>query len=114
MSSNNVYVVFTKTDEPKWWNRIIHNEINHCYLLIPNGSRWVVIEKVYQTVEAYTIEDYRDILDTSIIIKANPKYKTRGLFMLNTCVGSVKQYLGIKNPFIFTPYQLMKALSNES
>jgi len=45
------------------------------------------------------------------VAKAKVSDNQRSLFMLNTCVGHIKQAIGIRNPFILTPYQLYKYLT---
>jgi hypothetical protein len=48
-----------------------------------------------------------------IVIKAKRKECKRSPIMFNTCVGHVKQILGINNPLILTPYQLYVRLLHE-
>ena len=56
------------------------------------------------------IDQQMDKIDEVIIVKIDRKTARQSLFMLNTCVGHVKQILGINRPFIWTPYQLYKYL----
>lgn len=113
MSLGSVYVVFEKASIKRWWTRFLHCDISHCYIIKPEKGRWLVCSKTLNEVEIYTIDGYGDILANTIVVKTERTQRERGLFMLNTCVGSVKQYLGVRNPFIFTPYQLYKRLTND-
>ena len=102
------YVVFTK-GQRHWITRYLHPEISHCYTLTQSNGTWIVNDTSTLGCELYTIDSHSDILSNSYVIKVeqdNPK----GLLMLNTCVGQVKHQLGIRKPFIFTPYQLFKYL----
>ncbi len=105
-------MVFEKTKVFRWWNWFISRRINHCYLLQPNGENFIVINKSVDTVDVFTLEEVKDIIKSSKIIKVRPVQGKRGLFMLNTCVGLTKQILGIRKPFIWTPKQLMRYLKN--
>ncbi len=110
MCLDDVYIVFDKSDD-YWWTKLLHPIINHCYLIKQYNGRWIVYGKSWGVMDLYTTDSYSDILANSYIIKVKPTESNRGLFMLNTCVGQVKQYLGITNPFIWTPYQLFKRLN---
>ena len=111
MSSDSVYIVFTK-ERRHWWVRFLHPEINHCYMLKPDHDRLIVYGKCLKSMDLYTIDSYKCIIGERLLVKAAPKEDRQGLFMLNTCVGNIKQYLGIRNPFIWTPYQLYKRLNH--
>jgi len=108
-SDNSVYAVFT-TGNPHWWTSFLHPTINHCYLLKPDCGRWIVYGKAHKGFDLHTIESIDDRLGDSIIVKVNPEAVKQGLFMLNTCVGNIKQYTGIRKPFLWTPYQLLNYL----
>jgi len=109
MSSDSVYIVFTK-EQRHWWTRFLHPDITHCYMVKPDGDRLIVYGKSRKSMDLYTVKDISCIIGERLMIKAVPKEYKQGLFMLNTCVGNIKQYLGIRNPFIWTPYQLLKRL----
>ena len=108
--SGEVYIVFRR-GERRWWNRFLDKEINHCEALIPWNGQWIVYGKAYEAVDLFLINDCSDILRTSTLVKAVPIKRTRWILMLNTCVGQIKQLLGIRNPFILTPKQLHKYLT---
>lgn len=109
MSSS--YVVFNKGDH--WISRYLHPFISHCFIIKPDRGRWIVCGKSEKSFDLYTIDNHSDILSDSLVIKTQAKESKRGLLMLNTCVGQVKQQLGIRKPFIWTPYQLFRYLNNE-
>ena len=68
----------------------------------------MIYAKTEHYVDVFTIDQQPDKID--IIVKVDRKTTKQSLFMLNTCVGHIKQILGINQPFIWTPYQLYKYL----
>jgi hypothetical protein len=106
---SDAYIVFTN-DSGHWWSRFLHPFIKHCYLMIADRGRWLIYGKSMHYVDLFTIDRQPDKIEEVIIVKIDRKTARQSLFMLNTCVGHVKQILGINRPFIWTPYQLYKYL----
>ena len=73
----------------------------------PDRGRIIIFEKGLAEVSVYTIDEIDDI-GNNRLLRWNKAESGQGLFMLNTCVGHIKQLLGINRPFIWTPYQLYK------
>lgn len=107
------YIGFTKGVD-HWWTRFLHPKINHCYLMTIDRGRVIVYEKGITEVKVYTIDEIDDKLGNDRLLRWNTVESEQGLFMLNTCVGHVKQLLGINRPFIWTPYQLYKYIGSKS
>ena len=110
--SSEVYVVFSD-DDGHWWSRFLQPFCRHCYVVIPDRGRWIVYGKTVGSLDIFTVDDKPFTLDDVIVIKAKRKECKRSPIMLNTCVGHVKQILGINNPLILTPYQLYVRLLHE-
>ena len=108
-SGEYLYAVFTPNRD-HWWTRFMHPEYQHCYLIKADNGRWIVYGKCMNGLELETIDDFSIPSNGMIVVKAKADDSTRGLLMFNTCVGHIKQALGIRNPFILTPYQLYKHL----
>lgn len=105
---SNAYVVFENV-KGHWWCRFL-SPINHCFLMLVDNGRYIIMNKTTTGLEVYTLNDVSGILKDKYVIKAQEN-KTGGLIpMLNTCVGITKRYLGINKPFILTPRQLYKYL----
>jgi hypothetical protein len=109
MSSDNVYAVFTAARE-HWWCRWLHPLYQHCYLIKADAGRWIVYGKTSEGLDLMTLDEFSASEGNVIVAKAKVRDNHRSLFMLNTCVGHIKQAIGIRNPFILTPYQLYKYL----
>jgi len=110
---SDVYVVFTN-DDGYWWSPFLHPFIKHCYVVIPDRGRWIIYGKVVKSLDIFTVDDKPFKLDENVVVvKVKAKQTKQGLFMLNTCVSHTKQILGINDPFILTPWQLLKRLKHE-
>jgi len=70
-----------------------------------------VYGKTTDGLDLFTLPDFSASSGNMVVVKAEVEDNQRGLFMLNTCVGHIKHALGIRNPFILTPYQLHKHLT---
>lgn len=104
--SDYAYVIF-EDDEGHWWSRFLHPKIRHCHVIIPHGDKWIVMGKSTKGTEVFLCNDL-DI--TGAVVLKVCRRRSIGVFYLNTCVGFAKYILGINNPFILTPYQLMRYL----
>ena len=108
--SSDIYVVFTQ-DDGHWWSRFLHESIKHCFVIKPNGQDYIVHGRTTSKFDLFTVTDKNVILSEPFrLMGYKQKSPVRSLLMLNTCVGHTKQLLGIKNPFILTPYQLYRYL----
>ena len=112
-SVDEVYVVFERSDTKHLLSPFLDKEINHCFVVVPYIDRLIALNKSTDSLDVYTVPQMNDILQNNRVIKTKPIKNRNSLIMLDTCVGSVKQYLGINNPFILTPLQLFRSLYRE-
>lgn len=110
MYSDSVYVVFSKAKSNGWMFKFLHPFISHCFVMWEDKGQWIVYDKSVVKTSIFTVTNHSDIIAQSIVIKVNSN-PTVSYFNLGTCVSSVKEMIGIRNPFILTPYQLFKRLS---
>jgi hypothetical protein len=111
--SSKVFIIF-EDDECRWWSFLLKKGCRHCFIVKPTGNDFIVFGKCAKNFDLFTIKDEKSIIDDIYTMKSYiPKQCRRSLFMLNTCVGHTKQILGINNPFILTPYQLLKHLRKQ-
>ena len=106
------YVVFTP-GEDRWWCRWLHPTIRHCYLIKAQAGKWLVFGKHYTGMDLYTLDEFCLEDHNVAAVKVASEDSYRGLLMVNTCVGHVKQVIGVRNPLILTPYQLYKHLMRD-
>ena len=74
---------------------MLHREIRHCYVVIPNDGEWLALGNSTEGIELIIVENIKDVVENDILIKSEIRRPKRGLFMLNTCVGYTKQVLGL-------------------
>ncbi len=100
----------------KWWMRFLKKGFYHCALLLGNGYEWILIDPLIHYTDLIILKTpsptavlkekgYHLIRTTPIIPKI-----TNTQFRPFTCVETVKRFLGINNPLIWTPYQLFRFL----
>lgn len=106
------YVLFTR-DDRHWWSRFLHPFFQHCYLVKPCKGQWLYMSRVVGGWEWDIVDDIEELMgEDTYVIGANVCGR-QGITYVNTCVGAIKKVLGIKNPCIITPYQLVKRLRRE-
>ena len=105
------YVVFEQAQH-HWVKHFIDKEIGHCYIIEPYNGNWLVINKNHVELEIFMLDDISDIIRGKRALEVTRSGRKPRL-MIDTCVGFVKQYLGISNPLIITPKQLYKHLRHK-
>lgn len=104
-------VVFSG-DNPHWVAKYLHKEVNHCCLCVLDRGKWIVIEMNYFGVDAYILDDLpKGVYYQRVKIDRFKIFNVAKIGLsFPTCVSLVKTILGISNPFIQTPWQLLKHL----
>jgi len=111
LNVDHVYIAFSDDDD-RWYSRFLKSGYKHCSIIKISNDQYITLSKE-TTAVVLTCDisyDQSSLHLYTKLIKVSNQGQKRGLFMLNTCVGLVKQYLSISNPFIFTPYQIYKFL----
>ena len=102
-----------------WYLRVLRQGFRHCFILINDGERWLSIEPLLSCLEVgvlptpadFGLIDWLRAQDHKIVeTTINRKWLGHGPIELFTCVKVIKQFLGIHNPWIFTPHQLYQQL----
>ncbi len=103
----------------KWWMRFLKKGFYHCVLVLGNGYEWIFIDPLAHYTDAIILRDI-DVIsflkkNGYQVLTAQPEIPqdTRMRFRPYTCVETVLRFLGIKSPFILTPYQLFCFLSQK-
>lgn len=106
-------LIFAPARKYRFLNYLLKPGFAHCRVIIHKPDYQVYIDPrvAYTSVECYsncvnaipnegeTFVQYTGMVDI---------YKTRRFFGPLNCVETVKGFIGIRKPFIFTPYQLYK------
>ncbi len=102
-----------------WWTRFLKKGFYHCALLIGNGFEWILIDPVMHYTDLILMHQrhapqilknkgYR-LIRTTLNVPEKISFHLRP----TTCVETVKRFLGLTNPKIWTPYQLYLTLKKE-
>ena len=109
------YYVCFGGNKTQWWTKFLKKGFYHCFLLAREKDSWLIIDHVMGYTDIVYLEN-TDALKTIrdkgyTVVKAeanqNPCAKCH-IFRPFTCVETVKHFLGISNPWIFTPHQLYR------
>lgn len=100
----------------RWWTKFLKKDFYHCLLLLGNGREWILIDPVAHYTDLILIKK-KNILNYFKeqgyrFLRTTPQIPPKVIFHFRplTCVEVVKRFLGITNPFIWTPFQLYLAL----
>lgn len=102
-----------------WWMRFLKKDFYHCFVVLGNGYEWILIDTLSHFTDILVLKnvDIKKALKAHgyKLIRTTPHIPetSRAVLMPLTCVESAKRFLGIKNRFILTPYQLFKFLSQK-
>lgn len=99
-----------------WWTRFLKKGFYHCLLILGNGREWCVIDPVLHftdliIVKTLHIESFF-INKGYRLVRTTPSVPQKIKFYLRpyTCVETVKHFLGISAPNLWTPHQLFSYL----
>ena len=102
-----------------WWTYFLKKGFYHCLVILGNGREWCVIDPVMHFTDLIMVKTlhiehffkekgYR-------LVRTTPHLPSRVVFRLRpfTCVETVKRFLGIEVPNLWTPYQLFCFLTKK-
>ncbi len=102
--------------------RILKKDFRHCAVMLKSKTHWLYIDQTFFQLEMRVWHKTANPL--KIFEKNNwkvfetlpPKISKKNIFRPSwiDCVSISKRILGIKNRFIFTPYQLCNHLENNN
>ena len=102
----------------KW----LHWGFRHVFVAVLSEGYWIVLDGRAGVpvlhVAAGSGDDlaghYRRKHGFTVLGVKAPKRQPRSPLMLGTCVGAVKRVLGVRMPWILTPYQLFRHLKRQT
>lgn len=104
-----VYLVFGNTKVNWWWNRFLKPGYQHCFAFVQHGDKWIRIDGEKESL-VVCLDNPVEYVKGHKLVKVVQKTGGRGIFSLSTCVALCKKAIGMRNPFVLTPYQLYKAV----
>ena len=114
------HIIFKRSPLKHWLFSWLDSEIQHCYAVRESdgGQFWIIINSMSSHTDV-RIEsklhypDIRDLEPDSVILSIRAIIRPenyRYTFCVNNCVETCKSLLGIRDFWLWTPYQLYKRL----
>ncbi|MHA1566438.1 MAG: hypothetical protein ACTSX7_14085 [Alphaproteobacteria bacterium] len=97
--------------------RWLHKRYQHVFVALPDGSHWITIDgragqPVFEVVANinYDLAGFYRAQGFDVVETARRRCHFRWPWITATCVGATKRILGLRAPWVVTPYQLLKYL----
>ena len=122
MMPDDVLVVFSDQTD-LWWLKFLRRGFRHCFILLRFGELWVSVDALAHKTEIMRIDlpDHFQLTswlesqgETVVSCPVRPAYLKTMWPSAFTCVESVKRILGLRKPFILTPWQLYQHLQTQN
>lgn len=109
-------LIIFSDDTDLWWLKILRRGFRHCAVLIEQNGQWILVDALAHKTELLVVdvpdgfqlgEWLRD--DGCIVCETRLEHHSARFPLwpaFATCVESVKRILGVRQAFIFTPWQL--------
>ena len=111
-------VVFHGEGSGFWPAFLGRDGFRHCYVVVPSGDYWILLDGTAGMPRLEVIGGTKDSAAASCrregLTIVEFEIRPRGLlvwpWMLQNCVGATKAVLGIRAPWVWTPWQLYRHL----
>ena len=119
MMPDEILVVFTDQTD-LWWLKFLRRGFRHCFILIRFADVWISVDALAHKTEVMRIDipDHFSLMqwlenqgETVIKTQITPAKLKPYSPSFFTCVENVKRIIGIRKPFIITPWRLYKFLT---
>ncbi len=121
MMPDEILVVFTDQTD-LWWLKFLRRGFRHCFIILRFADVWISLDPLAHKTEIMRIDlpdgfDLRRWLESQgdLVLRFSGKSpELKPLWpCFFTCVEAVKRTLGVRNPFILTPWQLYRFLKTD-
>lgn len=115
-------IAFTDARRP-WWLCFFPRGFRHCFALVRDAGRWVVVNPMSHWTEISVLPEAADGADAQDIVRALAHKNIRAAVCAVaeparrtlpptpfTCVEAVKRILGLRAPWVLTPAALARFL----
>lgn len=113
-------VVFTGDTEIAWVRRWLRAGFRHCFVLVRRGGRWISFDPLAHRIDL-DVPDVPEGFDMGGWLRAQGFTVVRArvdrapappaLFAPFSCVEAVKRVLGLRAPWVVTPWRLYRHLT---
>ncbi len=115
-------IAFTDARRP-WWLRFFPKGFRHCFAVVRDAGRWVVVNPMSHWTEISVLPEAADAADAQDVVRALADKNIRATVCAVaeparrtlpptpfTCVEAVKRILGVRAPWVLTPAALARFL----
>jgi hypothetical protein len=103
-----------------WWLRLLRPGFRHCFVALGAPGGWIVIDPMSNLTEVSVLPLeadcdvaawYRGRGHTAIEVRPRLPPRRPTPWRPHTCVEAVKRILGLRAPYVLTPWQLYRLIS---
>lgn len=118
MMPDEIFVVFTDQTD-LWWLKFLRRGFRHCFIIMRFADIWISVDALAHKTEimridlpdGFNLPQWLEAQGDSVIQHHIQPPKLKPLWpAIFSCVETVKRSLGLRRPFIFTPWQLYQFL----
>ena len=124
MSSGNKQALVVFTDDSNlFFLKVLKRGFRHCFVMLHDGKNWISVDPLLSqlliNVEENT-HDKKELIEWfkesgyRVVTSDIPETICVSFLGIYSCVGVIKKILGVRNPFILTPHQLFKHISQNN
>lgn len=115
------YVVFSDKTELRWL-KFLRRGFRHCFVILHDGKSWISVDPMAHYIDVrvlpyppgYHVQQFlRDQGLTVVTCDMGEPEKICAPPAIVSCTEIVKRILGLRQPLIFTPYQLFRYLEKK-
>ena len=102
-----------------WWMRFLKKGFYHCLVALGDGQSWILIDPLVAQIDLIVVgRADMDVFLTkngyrTVHVRVKTPKNKRLRLRPHSCVETVKRFLGIENPALWTPYQLYLYLKDK-
>lgn len=121
MMPDEILVVFSDQTD-LWWLKILRRGFRHCFILMRFADVWISIDALAHKTEimridipdSFYLKQWLENQGETVVFVPLSRAKIKPLWpSIFSCVESVKRIMGIRKPFIMTPWQLYKFINHQ-
>lgn len=122
MMPDEIYVVFSDQTD-LWWLKCLRRGFRHCFVIMRFADIWMALDPLAHKTEimridipdAFSLIGWLESQGERVVCVSAQKAELKPLFPAPcSCVEMVKRVLGLRQFFIFTPWQLFNFLKEQN
>jgi len=101
-----------------WASRFLRPGFRHVFAAVADHEHWIMVDPrdgvpVIEVLApaSYDLAAYYREAGFTVVERNDPGQPPRVPVLLSNCVGAIKALIGLRAPFVFTPYRLYRRLT---